>query len=92
MIDDVARGCAYLDVEIGTDWPYRIDTTTLDMSDYNHCVMGQLTGLGYWLEFGGTDHPVEHGFDLPYFADDREWEELNAAWINAIVARRSISA
>ena len=88
MIDDVARGCAYLDVEVGKDWPYRIEIARLDLNNYDDCIIGQLSGRSfdapYWDEHTGH----EHGFmcnGLP-----RELEKLRAAWVNAIVARRSV--
>lgn len=86
--DAVARGVALLD-EKAPGWRGAINLSELDVSDFYSCPLGQIGGdfvdgaklVGLVL---GDPSIAEHGFYL----DDGEWgtfEELNAAWREAIV-------
>ncbi len=68
----INTGVKYLDDQFGDDWHDDITLTTLDLHDFAHCVLGQLSGNHYldvvygrserydspryWLEANGIDH------------------------------------
>lgn len=85
--DAVARGVALLDEKV-PGWRERIDLSELNVAGFYSCPLGQVGGdyeVGAKL-VGLVVGPatVEHGF---YLGEDvpGTFEELNAAWREAIV-------
>jgi len=78
-----SRGAQFLD-EKDPGWFTKIDTRTLDISDGNACVLGQLYGYATGCKKLGIGYgkAMSHGFDLLLLGS------LNEAWQKEIAARR----
>jgi hypothetical protein len=85
----VSRGAMLLDRE-RPDWAYEINLETLDLRDYEFCIVGQLWGRysqGLYELRVDDEGELVYGFshDAPPHHD--EWAMLNEAWIDEIVQR-----
>jgi len=62
----VGYGVRLLDEEV-PDWRERVDPETLDMSSYEHCMLGQLyeNDMGLGVQSLDIAAPASYGFDLP---------------------------
>lgn len=100
--DRVQRGAEYLD-RMDPDWYRRVDSTTLELADGRHCVLGQLHGE-FRLGLGRSRlinlssaprtslSPVSYGFTCVEGVSEEwqayDYELLNRAWRDAVRRRQ----
>lgn len=94
VTDRVAAGSNWLDViHRGWDEDINLDTLTIDSCD--QCVLGQLFeryGDGLEALELDDDDAVEFGFDRHTSEHPDVYDDLTAAWMDAIRARRQAVA
>lgn len=90
--EDVRRGMTLLDTE-EPNWRYIIDLNSLDMSDCEECILGQIYGTycegRETLGIAGTDDSI-YGFDIsPEISKvlhKNAYRRLQKAWQRALEA------
>jgi hypothetical protein len=96
----VAAGTAWLDDHAPAEWWDRIDLITLDISDGDRCVLGQVFAadadqLGFINGYIAAEYLFPHirsgTWQGPrgFCAGDDEYPFLNVAWMLAIEKRRA---
>ncbi len=87
----VERGAQFLDKEM-PGWEERVDLSSLSLRDPCKCVVGHLYG-NYCAVIGGLiqdGEPSEYGFDINYWATDKDWNALTEEWRVLIQSRRNV--
>lgn len=73
----IAKGIEYLDQDLGTDWPEKVNIVELKLDSSCGCVIGQLYG-NFFHRFD-VDEAVPFGFTSPLFEEygqlEKEWRE-----------------
>jgi hypothetical protein len=98
--EEIARGIELLDAHspMGVSWPYAVDLSQLDMSDWSRCVVGQLYGGGFTFGLeelmraerthaGVSTFATMHGFDISPLTRTMsmvDYVQLGREWISVI--------
>lgn len=92
--ENVERGAALLDQQY-PGWFNELDVASLDMSDCDACVVGQVadkrySGATWEMGLYDCEDDVRHGFDLEYppNSSTKDWAGLKAEWIKQIEKKR----
>jgi len=81
----VNRGTAYLDENVGRDWPVRVDWDNYNFEENRKCIAGQLLGQRFYemsiRESGelGFYLPVNHNGEI-----DANYKALNKCWLRKV--------
>lgn len=84
----VRRGCEFLDEKasegvIPVDWRERVHPESLEISELERCVLGQLVGAeSVGRIFGDVVAAWSLGFDG---GDEEDYEELNEVWKGVLI-------